>query len=443
MEKGASLTIMKRVLIITYYWPPSGGGGVQRWLKFVKYLRRFGWEPVIYTPENPESPQIDQSLAKEIPEGIEVIKTKVWEPYRWYKAFTGRKIDERILTAFLSEKKKPGLAEKLSIWIRGNVFIPDARRFWIKPSVRFLKNWLNENKVDLIVSTGPPHSMHLIAMQLKEKTGIPWLADFRDPWTNIDYYQDLMLGKRADKKHHVLEQKVLQNADSVSVVSPGMQREFKAIENREYKVIPNGFDSSDFEGKEVIKPDTDFSLAHIGALVKTRNPLKLWKVLKELCEVDSNFSDLLKIKLIGNIDVFVRESLREYQLLEKVQIQSYLPHNEVVKEQMRAQVLLLLINRTPNAHLILTGKLFEYMGAGRPILGIGPQDGDAAQILGKTGAGVMVGFDDEEHLKKTIQDYYKHYIKGTLASTSENVQQYSRLELTREMASQFETLVNR
>ncbi|MGE4540563.1 MAG: glycosyl transferase family 1, partial [Bacteroidales bacterium] len=196
---------MKKVLIITYYWPPSGGGGVQRWLKFVKYLRQFGWEPVIYTPENPESPQLDQSLVNEIPAELEVLKTKVWEPYRWYKTFTGRKMDERIQTAFLSEKKKPGLTEKLSIWIRGNVFIPDARRYWIKPSVKFLKTWLLQNKVDLIVSTGPPHSMHLIGMQLKRQTGIPWLADFRDPWTNIDYYQDLMLGKRADRKHHQLE----------------------------------------------------------------------------------------------------------------------------------------------------------------------------------------------------------------------------------------------
>lgn len=434
---------MKKVLIITYYWPPSGGGGVQRWLKFVKYLRQFGWEPVIYTPENPESPQLDQSLVNEIPAGIEVLKTKVWEPYSWYKAFTGRKRDERIQTAFLSEKKKPGLTEKLSIWIRGNVFIPDARRFWIKPSVRFLKNWLSENKIDLIVSTGPPHSMHLIAMQLKEQTGIRWLADFRDPWTNIDYYQDLMLGKRADKKHHQLELKVLQNADAVTVVSPGMQREFNGILNQEYTVIPNGFDSSDFDKLEKIEPDNDFSLAHIGALVKTRNPLKLWKVLKELCEEDAGFSDSLKIKLIGNIDVFVRESLKEFQLLEKVQIQSYLPHDEVVKEQMRAQVLLLLINRTPNAHLILTGKLFEYMGAGRPILGIGPQHGDASKILSKTGAGVMVDFEEEKQLKKYILDYYKRYRNNTLTSTYGNVQQYSRLELTREMANQFDRLLNR
>ncbi|MDD4374129.1 MAG: glycosyltransferase family 4 protein [Bacteroidales bacterium] len=434
---------MKKVLIITYYWPPSGGGGVQRWLKFVKYLRDFGWEPVIYTPENPESPQIDQSLVDEIPAEIEVIKTRVWEPYRWYKAFTGRKSDERIQTAFLSEKKKPGMAEKLSIWIRGNVFIPDARRFWIKPSVRFLKKWLQSNPVDLIVTTGPPHSMHLIAMQLKEKTGIMWLADFRDPWTNIDYYQDLMLGKRADRKHHQLELKVLKNADAVTVVSPGMSKEFTEIYNRNYAVIPNGFDTSDFKKTEKLNPESGFSLAHIGALVKTRNPLILWKVLNELCKESDAFSADLKIKLIGNVDVFVRESLQANELMDKLEILPYLPHEEVVIEQMRAQVLLLLINRTPNAHLILTGKLFEYMGAGRPILGIGPVAGDAAAILKETGAGVMVDFEEEEKLKHYIRSFYQKFQNGSLINSPEDIYQYSRYELTRKMANEFDRITSR
>jgi glycosyltransferase involved in cell wall biosynthesis len=434
---------MKKVLIITYYWPPTGGGGVQRWLKFAKYLRRFGWEPVIYTPENPESPQTDQSLVNEIPPGTQVLRTKVWEPYRWYKAFTGRKRDERLQTAFLSENKKPGLAEKLSILIRGNLFIPDARRFWVYPSVKFLQKWLQSNRVDLLVSTGPPHSLHLIAMQLKKRTGIPWLADFRDPWTKIDYYHDLMIGKRADRIHHQMELKVLQNADGVTVVSPGMEREFSKVHDREYAVIPNGFDSSDFDEVEAVKPDPNFSLAHIGALVKTRNPLKLWKVLKELCEEDAGFSDSLKIKLIGNTDVFVRESLKDYQLQDKVEIKSYLPHNEVVKEQMRSQVLLLLINRTPNSHLILTGKLFEYLASGRPILGIGPLHGDAAHLLTKSRAGVLVDFEDVGQLKKHIWNYYQRYLTGNLTSSASSIQQYCRLELTREMAKQFDWLISR
>ena len=187
---------MKKVLIITYYWPPSGGAGVQRWLKFAKYLSDFGWEPIIYTVENGEYPVLDYDLLDEVPKGITVLKTPIWEPYSIYKKFTGRKKEDKINSGFLSEKKNPKLLEKLSIWIRGNLFIPDARKFWIKPSVNFLTNYLIDNPVDIVVSSGPPHSSHIIALKLKEKNKLPWLADFRDPWTNIYYYKELLLNKK-------------------------------------------------------------------------------------------------------------------------------------------------------------------------------------------------------------------------------------------------------
>ena len=200
---------MKRVLIISYYWPPSGGAGVQRWLKFVKYLRSFGWEPVVYTPENPEFPETDLSLAKDIPPGLEVIKQPIWEPYDTYKKLLGQKKEDKINAAFLSEKKKNSMLENFSVWVRGNFFIPDARKFWIRPSVKFLLNYLETNPVKAVISTGPPHSMHLIAMALAKKIKLPWLADFRDPWTNIDFYKDLRLSARADARHKKLEKKVL------------------------------------------------------------------------------------------------------------------------------------------------------------------------------------------------------------------------------------------
>ena len=210
---------MKKVLIITYYWPPSGGAGVQRWLKFVKYLRGFGWEPIVYTPENPEAPATDESLLKDIPDNLTVLRTRIWEPYSLYKNFIGQKKGETINAGFLSEKKKPGIAEKISVWIRGNWFIPDARKFWIKPSIIFLSQYLKNNPVHAVVSTGPPHSMHLIALGLKKQLHLPWLADFRDPWTNIDFYDKLMLTKFSNEKHKRMELEVLKNADKVVVVS--------------------------------------------------------------------------------------------------------------------------------------------------------------------------------------------------------------------------------
>lgn len=428
---------MKKVLIITYYWPPSGGGGVQRWLKFVKYLRDFGWEPIIYTPENPEAPQTDESLLKEIPADVKVLKTRVWEPYQLYKRFTGRKTEDKIQTAFLSEKKNPGLAEKLSIWIRGNLFIPDARRFWIKPSVIFLSKYLQENRVDAIVSTGPPHSMHLIGLKLFERFETPWLADFRDPWTNIDYYHDLKLTARADRKHHRLEEKVLKTASAVTVVSPGMQAEFEAIVPRNYKVITNGFDAADFP--DIIKSDVKsekFSLAHIGSLVKTRNPEELWKALSLLIKSEQDFFADLEIRLIGKTDFFVKQSLETFGLQQFVTEIDYLPHNQVIQEQLKATVLLLLINRTPNAHLILTGKLFEYLGSARPILCIGPAKGDAAKMIQDAGAGLVADFGDHEKLAKHILGFYISWKKGENMTKTIDNSRFERRNLTATMAKQ-------
>nr|MBA2408145.1 glycosyl transferase family 1 [Chitinophagales bacterium] len=211
--------MFKKVLIITYYWPPSGGAGVQRWLKMSKYLPEYGWEPIIYTPENAAYPIIDHSLEKDVLPGMKILRLPIWEPYDIYKRFVGRKKEEAVYSGFLSENKPKSFTEKISIWIRGNFFIPDARCFWIRPSIQFLTQELKKNPVDAIISTGTPHSMHLIGKGIKENLNIPWLADFRDPWTTIDFYGQLMLTRWADAKHHRLEKDVLKTADKVTTVS--------------------------------------------------------------------------------------------------------------------------------------------------------------------------------------------------------------------------------
>ena len=431
------------MLVITYYWPPSGGGGVQRWLKFVKYFRDFGWEPIVFTPANPEMPAMDESLLTEVPEGIETIKNTIWEPYSFYKKLTGKKTDEKIQTAFLSEKeRKRGSLEKLSIWIRGNLFIPDARRFWINPSIKQLENYLKTNKVDAIVSTGPPHSTHLIGLGLKEKTDIPWLADFRDPWTNIDYYQDLKPGKRADKKQHQLEEKVLKSADAVTVISPGMEREFTAIVIRKYSVIPNGFDNADMPPLEDSKVKVNkFSLAHIGSLTKTRNPENLWEALKQLVDEDKCFATDLEIRNIGKMDYNATASLQKYGLKPFLKRTDYLAHKEVVIEQRKAALLLLLINNTPNAKLILTGKIFEYLVSGRPVVCIGPLDGDAAAVIRESECGSVYDFLEVNQLKKGIKLYYERFKKNQLFSDCKNVAQFDRRNLSGKMAEALESML--
>lgn len=434
-----------RVLIITYYWPPSGGAGVQRWLKFVKYFRSFGCEPIVYTPENPEIPVLDNSLEKDVPAGITILKQPVWEPYSVYKKFIGQKKDEKINAAFLTEKKKPGLAQRISVWVRGNFFIPDARKYWIKPSVHYLLKYLNDNPVDVIISTGPPHSMHLIAMQIKNKLGIPWLADFRDPWTNIDFYKDLMLTSLADKKHHRLEKKVLQTADAVVSVTQSMTNEFKLISgdnSNKFSTITNGFDDEDaFKG--IITLDPKFSIAHIGTLVKTRNPLVLWKALSELVKENKTFAADLEIKLVGKFDLSVLESLQQHQLESYLHKIDYLPHNEVIKFQQQAQLLLLIINDTPNAKGILTGKFFEYLAAARPILCIGPTEGEAAVILNNAKAGTVVNYSDVVQMKTVLMDYYHQYKKGALSVNSSGIEQYSRKNLTKQLVEVLKTIVKK
>lgn len=436
-SKKLVLQEMKKVLILTYYWPPSGGAGVQRWLKFVKFMRLYNWEPIVYTAENGEMPVVDHSLLKDVPDSVQVLKTPIWEPYHFYKRFIGRKKEDKINASFLNETKKAGLTEKISIWIRGNFFVPDARKFWIKPSISYLTDFIIKNKINYIISSGPPHSMHLIALGLKQKfPDLKWLADFRDPWTNIDFYNKLMLSSWADKLHHKQELSVLMKADMVVSIGSEMNEEFKEMyvkaggaEDQKFHVVTNGFDEDDLVQLDLTK-DKKFSMAHIGTLVKDRNPTILWKVLSELVKENVDFRKQLEIKLVGKVDLYVKEQLKEYGLNSFVKKIDYMPHNEVITEQQRSKVLLLLVNNTKNAKGILTGKFFEYMASGTPILAIGPVDGDLAAIMHETNTGLISGFEDSAALKQHILAYFS----GAGINRNEvRVQKYSRKELTRKL----------
>jgi hypothetical protein len=435
--------LRKKVLILTYYWPPSGGAGVQRWLKFTKYMREFNFEPVIYTAADPEYPSLDESLYGDIPENLMVLKTRVWEPYKLYKWFTFQKRGHRINTGFLNKDKRKGLAERISVWIRGNWFIPDARRFWIRPSIRYLTHYLKDHPVSLMVSTGPPHSLHLIALGVSEKLHIPWVADFRDPWTKIDFYQDLMLGRRADRRHQRLEKKVLQTANAVTVISQDMQRQFEEMGCSNLRIIPNGFDPEDFIlPGEIPDTGTEFSLTHIGSIVPSRNPKTLWTVLSEIIAENEDFAGSLKIILVGAVDYSVIRSVDEAGLTPYVSFVDYLPHRDAIMRLKSSQVLLLLINNTPNAKGILTGKFFEYMNSGRPILAIGPTSGEAAGVLEETGTGQMIDFNDARKLKQQIRDYYNQYREGKLNVSARNLGKYSRRTITANMTELFNEILN-
>lgn len=424
---------MNRVLIITYYWPPSGGSGVQRWLKMSKYLPKNGWQPVIYTADGAEYPVEDMSLEKDIAPETEVLRHEIVEPYSFYKKFLGIKKDEKIKAGFINEgKRKSSWKENVSVWLRGNLFIPDARCWWIRPSVKFLKKYLKSNPVDAIISTGPPHSMHLIAKKLHKKFNIPWIADFRDPWTDIDFYKDLRLTKWADRIHHRMEKSVLLSANEIVTVGNHCAQGLKKICGRDIKIITNGYDFNIDELNNNTKLTDKFTLSHIGIIGANRNPILFWEAIKELVQ-DDVFAKSLNIRLIGQIDQSVIKSINDNGIGQFVEIIPYIPHSEVLEKQSESQVLLLFINNTPNAKSVLTGKLFEYMASGRPILSIGPSDGDTAAILQETQTGVNVDFLDKDRIKIELKTLFSKYLNNNL-STSHNgsVDKYSRNNLTAE-----------
>ncbi len=419
---------MKKVLIITYYWPPSGGGGVMRWLKMSKFLPELGWQPIIYTPENPDSSVTDESLVKEINREIIEIKTPIWEPYDLYRKITGKKSGTKFKSGYISEASSGNWKNRLSVFIRGNLLIPDPRKFWIKPSVKYLTNYLSENPVDLIISTGPPHSMHLIALELKKKFDIQWIADFRDPWTGIDFYHKLKLTRLADKRHKTLEKKVFSVADHVVTVSPGCAADMEKITGRKIEIINNGFDPTDYDFI-VPEPDKNFTISHFGAFNKDRNPAALWIAMKELSQEDTEFKNRLKIRLIGQTDQSVIEDIKNNNLTENLVINEHLPHREGLIELSKSQVLLLPLNDAPNVKGILPGKMYEYLALRRPILALGPTDADYAVILRETKAGVPLGFSDITGIKQTLKEYFRLYKENKLFIQSEAFERFSRKNL--------------
>ncbi|WP_324027899.1 glycosyltransferase family 4 protein [Maribacter sp. BPC-D8] len=419
---------MRKVLVITYYWPPAGGPGVQRWLKFVKYFRDFGIEPVLYIPENPHYPLLDESFLQDIPNDLKIYKHPIKEPYRIAAIFSSKKT-KRISSGIIQTKNQSFL-EKALLWIRGNLFIPDARKFWVKPSVSFLKVVLEKEDIDTIITTGPPHSVHLIGYYLKQAKTLNWIADFRDPWTTIGYHKKLKLTSSAEKKHKQLESDVLNAADKIIVTSTTTKQEFQHITHQPIKVITNGFDgviaTSD-------KLDSKFTIAHIGSLLSGRNPKSLWKVLSDLVNENIEFKNALQLRFIGVVSEEILASLAELGLQDFIEIVGYVSHQDALAYQKSSQVLLLVEIDSQDTIGIIPGKLFEYMAAKRPILGVGPVNWEVAGIVNETETGRIFDYADDIALKNVLLSWFQDYQKGELQISSGSIEQYSRRELTRKL----------
>ena len=416
----------EKLLIITYYWPPAGGPGVQRWLKFVKYLPDFGVQPIVYIPENPTYPIVDENLLQEVSDKAIILKQKIFEPYQ-LASFLSKNKTKKMNSGIIPNQKKQSFLDKVFLWIRGNLFIPDARFFWVKPSVSYLEKYIVENNIDTIVTSGPPHSLHLIGLELKQKLNVKWFADFRDPWTTIGYHKSLRLSDFAAQRHKDLESKVLNTADTIIVTSKTTKKEFEALTTKPIAVITNGFDVENIEKQQL---DTKFSLAHIGSFLSARNPKLLWESLTELLDEIPDFGSHLEIKLIGAVSQEVLDTIAAFSLNSYLNNLGYVSHAEAIAHQRKSQVLLLIEIDSEETKSIIPGKLFEYMVSNRPIIAIGPNGSDFAEIITNTNTGVFFDYSEKVKLKNLILDFYNQYLEGKLQSNGIGLQQYSRKNLT-------------
>jgi galactitol-specific phosphotransferase system IIB component len=420
-----------KILIITYYWPPAGGPGVQRWLKFVKYLPDFGFQPIVYIPENPSYPIIDEKLLSEVSKETIILRNKIVEPYQW-ASFLSKNKTKKISSGIIPNIRKQSVLEQLLLWIRGNIFIPDARVLWVKPSVKYLEKYLSENGITTIITSGPPHSLHLIGLELKKKLNVKWVADFRDPWTTIGYHKEMKLSEYAANKHKQLEFKVLNTADLILVTSPSTRAEFKKITSKPIEVITNGYDEEKI-GNQIV--DKKFSLAHIGSFLSERNPRILWESISELIRENQLFASHFQLKLIGAVSQEVLDAIALFQLQNYVVNLGYISHDEAIAHQKKSQVLLLIEINSEDTKSIIPGKLFEYMVSERPIIGIGPKGSDFAEIITDTNTGIFVDYSEKDKLKSYIANYFSLFLEGNLKSSAVGLQKYSRKNLTEKLAT--------
>lgn len=422
------MTTKKSVLIISYYWPPAGGPGVQRWLKFAKYLPSFNWKPIIYTPENPNYPIIDNSLLDEIPKNIKILKTRIWEPYQLAEKLS--KNNKKFKGGQFDIGKNQNWKSKLSIWIRGNFFIPDARVFWVKPSVKFLEKYIQQNHIQTIITTGPPHSMHLIGLKLKQKfPSLKWIADFRDPWTEISYYKHLKLTRWADKKHRNLEKKVLQNADFTLATSYTDTENFKNL-GAISVCITNGFDDI----PEIKNIDNQyFTISYIGVLEQLRNPEILWEGLAELISENIDFGKDFRLRFVGRIDDKILSEINKTNLKNNFEYIGYLPHKDAFIEMYNAHILLITNFPKENARGIIPGKIFEYLATGNRILSFGIDNSDVEQILRITKAGKHFDYQSKKEVKDYILTNYINWKNNNLQKNTESINDFSRKNLTKKL----------
>jgi glycosyltransferase involved in cell wall biosynthesis len=418
----------RRVLIITYYWPPIGGSGVQRWLKFAKYLPEFNWQPVIYTPENPDNGLIDQSLLSDIPEETEVLKTSIWDP-SFIVPKPKNKNNRYDGYSVMETKSRSMLWFK---WIRGNLFIPDSRVVWTRPSVSFLMKYLKTHPVDLIITTGPPHSLHLIGANLNKKTKIKWIMDLRDPMSKFITNQELRMTSWALAKYRKIESRLLKQADAVIATSPGMPKMLASFDENKFHTITNGYDAEDFSNDT--KPPTEsFVMTHAGLLNQYRIPIKLLEVVEDLLQRNDKLLSAFEFRLAGIVSDSFWKVLENFPLVKsKTIFLGYLAHADVLNLYKESTLLLLLMNDdSAYAAGTIPGKLFECFAARRPLLSLGPKNSVYAPWLDRDPFSSHIDYEDKESISKFLSYTIQHVVHYSIDENK--YPEFERKQLTHEL----------
>lgn len=423
-----------KVLIVTYYWPPSGGAGVQRWLKFTKYLPEFGIEPIVLTvdPRKASYPEKDESLKNDIHPKLKVYTSNSFEALNLLSSFIGKK---NVASGGFSNVNKSSLLQTILRFIRGNFFLPDARKGWNKFAILKARELINKHQIEIIVTTSPPHSTQLIGLQLKKELGVKWIADFRDPWTDIYYYKDLLLRPKAKRKDADYEMQVLQNADLIisncmsnkNLLSSKLKQNIQS----KFMVITNGFDEEDFQ-KEKVLPN-EFVITYSGTMSEMYQPNVFFKAFAALI---ADFPETRFVfRLVGRAAPEVHQLIAEHKLENNAEFIPYVEHSKLIDYLLSSTALLYIFPKTQNDKGI-AGKLFEYLAAKRIVVGLGPEDGDSAAILKECHAGKMFERNNYIELYNFLKEIHLKW-KNTSAILPESkvYLQYSRRNLSEKLAT--------
>ena len=418
---------MKKVLIITYYWPPSGGSGVQRWLNLSRYLAELGWDITVMVPENPSYPLIDNTISSSVSSLIKVVKVPIFEPISILNVSQKRNRDHL---------DSSGVLQKIILWVRANLFFPDSRMFWIRNVTKAASSLVMKNDINCVITTAPPFSTHVIGYHVKLKTNVKWIADFRDPWSDFFPFKQLPMTYNTRKKHAKWEKKCLVCADTVITTSPTLTESYLKINHNSYTVT-NGYESL-IDSKSQDK----FIIMYTGIMKSIQNPVNLWVVLNELCQENKTFADDLLVTLIGDFDQSIINDHNIIALKSSIKFEGYLDKIQLQNKLKKAQVLLLSSVNLESVNNIIPGKLFLYLSVKRPILAFSSLNSDVEDIINETKSGRVFDYSNKVDLKKHVLMLYNQFKKGDNSLDSVGIDQYNYRVLSSKLSDIINKTIN-